>query len=156
MRTLCDRRDQKVLEQRNMRLGEIRFVPSDQPPRGGMGGWAEMSAETWQLVTNDEDKGRQYTTARARAMRQSRPSLMSLLGIAERGQPDALAALEKDIGDLLGALRAIDEPTAFTSEDLLRRRQSVRTQLLIVKSRFEEVSMRFEVIDELLESKVLA
>ena len=155
MRTLFDRRDQKVLEQRNMRLGEIRFVPTD-PVRGGAGNWAEMSAETWQLVCNDDDKGRQYTTARARAMRQARPSLMSLLGIAERGQPDALSVLEKDIGDLLAALRAIDEPTSFTAQDLLRRRQAVRSQLLIVKSRFDEVAMRFEVIDELLESKVLA
>lgn len=149
MKTLCDRRDQKVVEQRNMRLGEIRFIP-------GVQGRAEMTVETWQLVCNDDDKSRQYTTARARAMRQARPSMMSLLGIAERGVPDALSALEKDVGDLLGALRAVTDPSDFASADLLRRRQAVRSQLLIVKSRFDDVAARFEVIDELLESKVLA
>ncbi len=148
MKVLCDRRGERVTEDQRLRLGEIRFRPDTDR--------AEMSSDTWQLIQNDESLARSYTIARSRALRKGRSSsMMNLISSEQRRQEDALATLESDVSSLLSALHAITDPSDFASSDLLQRRRAAKSLLLQVRARVEKVGARFEVIDELLESKVL-
>jgi hypothetical protein len=151
VRWFNERRGQKVRENPRLRLGEVRFVPGNSDTAK-----AEMSQDTWDLLQGDENMGRAYATARSRAMRQSHPSSMNLVGSAVGSAPSGLDELETQLSGLLGALHAIDDPSEFGSTDLLRRRQAVRAQLLQIEERVRTCRTRLEVVDELVNARVLA
>lgn len=147
MKLLCETRNQRVRENVRLRLGEVRFLPEV--------GLAEMTTDTWELLQNDPDKGREYAIERSRAMRLSHASSVSLLTKVDAvDTSDPLVRLERLVAELSGALGAVGAPRTDVAVELVERRAEAQRLITNVQARLRTQSHLLGVIDELLDQKV--